>query len=342
MSPLRPTALFVCMVFVCMLASAAHLHAQPAPNSEPVPQASASNPDDAQYDELVQKALAEYGRGNFPEAKVFFARAHELRPSARTLRGLGLAAYEMRDYVEASGALRQALDSQEKPLTAEMRSKVEQTLEEADGFVARYELMVEPGAVTLQVDSRAPVLRHNLLLLNPGSHVITAEAENYEFFSRTVVVQGGERGTLKLVLNPLPNPAPAAAGPELAPPPPKPAPPVERSGWNTQRSVALGLGIGGIVAAGIGTTFGLMAASENSKSEEDCMKNQCQPAGYEHRDTALSRATASTVSFVVSGVLIAAGVVVYLTAPAGEQAPALALAPAFAPDAAALSLTGRF
>lgn len=340
MGPLRPT-----LAFACILATTASLHAQPAPSAEPVPQAGATNSaNDAEYDDLVQKALAEYARGNFPEAKVFFTRAHALRPSARTLRGLGLTAYEMRDYVEASSALRQALDSQEKPLTAEMRTKVEQTLKEAEAFVAQYKLTVQPETATLQVDSKPPVLRDGQLLLNPGSHLVTAEAEDFEFLSRNVVVQGGERGTLKLVLVPLPDQAAAAAEPEPAPPP-QAAPAVEEeSSWNTQRTVAVGLGIGGIIAAGIGTTFGVMAANEDSASDKGCVGNECDADGYEHRDNALSHAEVATISFIVSGALIAAGVVVYLTAPPSgeEEAPAAGLAPAFAPGAAGMSLTGRF
>jgi hypothetical protein len=337
MGPLRPT-----LAIVCILASAASVHAQPGPSGEPVPQGGARNAaDDAEYDDLVQKALAEYGRGNFPEARVFFTRAHALRPSARTLRGLGLAAYEMRDYVEASSALRQALDSQEKPLTAEMRTKVEQTLKEADGFVAQYKLILQPETATLQVDSKPPVLRDNLLLLNPGSHLVTAEADGFEFLSRNVIVQGGERGTLKLVLVPLPVLAAAPAQPE-PPPPAPPPPPAEESSWNAQRTVGVGLGIGGIVAAGIGTTFGVMAANEKSEQDE-CMDGECE---QDHYDKAMSHATVATVSFIVSGALIAAGVVVYLTAPPSgeedESAAALALAPVVALGEAGMSLTGRF
>jgi hypothetical protein len=291
----------------------------------------------------VEKALAEYGRGNFPEARVFFIRAHELRPSARTLRGLGLAAYEMRDYVEASNALRQALDSQQKPLTAEMRVKVEQTLNEADAFVAQYNVVMHPESATLQVDSKPPVLRDGLLLLNPGSHLVTAEAPNFEFLSRDVIVQGGERGTLRLALVPLPALVSVPAEPQ---PPPRSAPPADESSWNTQRTVAVGLGIGGIVAAGIGTTFGVMAANENSASDEGCMGDECNDEGYDHRDTALKHANIATISFIVSGALLAAGVVVYLTAPPSgeEEAPAagLALTPVVASNGGGLSMIGRW
>src|SRR5688572_33225726 len=89
---------------------------------------------DAAYDNLIKKALIEFNLSHWGEAKAYFQRAHQLRPSARTLRSLGLTSYEQRLYVSALGYLRQALVSQERPLTPEMRVQVQNEIEEARSF----------------------------------------------------------------------------------------------------------------------------------------------------------------------------------------------------------------
>ena len=45
---------------------------------------------EAQYKQLIQQALGEFRRQNWPEARVLFRRAHALSPNARTLRGMGV------------------------------------------------------------------------------------------------------------------------------------------------------------------------------------------------------------------------------------------------------------
>src|SRR5262249_43441282 len=58
---------------------------------------------------LIADAVAEYDAGHFEEARALFRRAQAEAPSARTLRGIGMASFELRDYVEADRALAAAL-----------------------------------------------------------------------------------------------------------------------------------------------------------------------------------------------------------------------------------------
>ena len=54
---------------------------------------------------LIGDAVAEYDAGHFQEARALFRQAHEKSPTARTLRGIGMCSFELRDYVEAARAL---------------------------------------------------------------------------------------------------------------------------------------------------------------------------------------------------------------------------------------------
>ena len=48
------------------------------------------------YQDVVREGIHEFTAGNFVEARTLFERAHALKPSARTFRGLGLISYELK------------------------------------------------------------------------------------------------------------------------------------------------------------------------------------------------------------------------------------------------------
>ena len=81
------------------------------------------------------------------------------------------------------------------------------------------------------------------------------------------------------------------------------------------KMLGLGLGIGGVVAAGVGTFYGLGAKSKNDESKQYCLSDsQCFAKGIELRNEAKSRATVSTIAFGLGGALLVAGGVLYFTA----------------------------
>src|SRR6185369_1334355 len=71
-----------------------------------------------QYRGLLSEAVAEYDARRYEEARALFRRAHDLSPNARTLRGIGMASFELREYVEALRALEGSLVDQRRPLRA--------------------------------------------------------------------------------------------------------------------------------------------------------------------------------------------------------------------------------
>src|SRR5687768_4923451 len=76
-------------------------------------QAAASNP----YEVALSEALASHARGDYAQARIFMERAHQLEPSARTLRGLGIVAFAQGRHLEAIRQLDQSLLASEKPLS---------------------------------------------------------------------------------------------------------------------------------------------------------------------------------------------------------------------------------
>ena len=77
-------------------------------------------------------------------------------------------------------------------------------------------------------------------------------------------------------------------------------------------AVSGAVGLAGIV---LGAVYGLSAQSKNDDSKSHCTGNVCDQTGKDLRDSALSRAGISTVSFIAGGALLAAGLVLVLRAP---------------------------
>jgi hypothetical protein len=155
-----------------------------------------------EYKQLVQQALHEYELGNFSEAKVFFSQAHTLLPTARTLRGLGMCAYELRNYVESIGYFEQALSSKQRPLTVPMNQEVSRLLSQARSFVTRLTLQLQPSNAQLRVDTR-PVSpgADGSVLLDPGTHELSVEAPEYESSTHTIRTNGAEALSLSVALH---------------------------------------------------------------------------------------------------------------------------------------------
>lgn len=193
--------------------------------AEVLAQAAPAEP--AGYREAIDEAIAEYGAGRYPEARALFLRAHTLQPSARTLRGLGMAEFELRNYAEAVRMLQQALSSQVRTLDGELRTATQALLTRAQGFVGRYALVLTPPSLALSINN-APVRLEpdGTLMLSIGDHALRAEADGYVPISHTLRVNGGENTTLNISLERAPVKvaaaevaAPPAAQPAQPPPP---------------------------------------------------------------------------------------------------------------------------
>jgi hypothetical protein len=77
-----------------------------------------------QYVEVLAVAVKQHADGEWEEAFKTFQRAHELSPNARTLRALGMVAFDLRNYDSATRYLGQALANKERALDSSMREQV--------------------------------------------------------------------------------------------------------------------------------------------------------------------------------------------------------------------------
>lgn len=155
----------------------------------------------AAYRAAVDLAVAEYELNNFAEARGQFQKAHAIYPNARSLRGLGMTEFELRNYGDAILHLEHALASTVKALTGTLRELTEALLAKARGYVARLQLTLDPHAATLVVDGAEVSLgADDVLLLDVGDHVLELRAPGRLTEKRPIKVTGGEQQTLRIVL----------------------------------------------------------------------------------------------------------------------------------------------
>lgn len=159
----------------------------------------AADAESPEYRQLVEQALSEYGGKNYDEASTLFARAHQLYPNARTLRGLGMAAFELRRYPESVSYLESALSSTVRPLDPPLRQETEALLSRARGFVATVTVDAQPAKAELWLDG-ARVEAFAPQRVSLGEHVFELRQVGYISERRVVRLRGGEVLQLSLSL----------------------------------------------------------------------------------------------------------------------------------------------
>ena len=190
---------------VSVLAGANQALAAPDPGSPPAPDPGETS----QYRAMLEEAVSEYDAHRYEEARALFRRAHEISPNARTLRGIGMASFELREYIEALRTLEQSLVDQRRALTPTQRTQVEALVERTRAFVGRFFLKLSPKEALVRVDGAPAVIEPDgSLLLSFGRHALVAEAPSSISENREVNVIGGERQELAFMLRP--DPAPPA------------------------------------------------------------------------------------------------------------------------------------
>jgi len=273
-----------------------------------------------EYRGIVDSALEEFDAQHWAEARALFERAHAIFPNARTLRGMGMAAFELRDYVAARRALESSLTDPRRALTAEQRAQVTELMTRARVFVGDFRIGPAPIGTVIDVDGAPATADGDLaaqasLPLAVGQHVVTLRATDGRISRAQITVHGGESAELALaipsestpVIEPEPTPEPA---PTPTTPPPPPPPSSSPPAW------AWGLAIGGGVLVIAGAVLLGVGASDAAT-----VSNAAR--GTEWADLAgpYSRATPLEVSGGVAlGIGIAAAVVgiVGLSLPTGE------------------------
>lgn len=245
-------------------------------------------PSDAeeQFQSVIRNALRHYELRHWTEAGAFFLQAHSLRPSARTLRGLGLTAYELQKYARSIDYLEQARAS-----------------------VGRARVELEPRSATLRVDMQpTSVPADGIVLLDPGQQELVAEASGFDVATRRVEVESGQEIAVNLKLNPLAGAAvrsPTSVSASLRPPDRTVTPESREPGGLRAALPWATVALSAAIAVTGGVLVGI-AASDQSRIEHATEGTRWS----ESLDTANQRAPVfSTVGYAMLGIGLAGAAV---------------------------------
>ncbi len=150
------------------------------------------------------------------------------------------------------------------------------------------------------------------LPVDPGEHAIVVRAPGHREWTATITVEVGP-GSDTLSVPALERLTP---GPDATEPEDPPGVTASTSGLGTQALVGLVVGGVGVVGVGVGAYFGLRAGSQQRDADELCSGRFCSPEGLKGHDDARQSATWSNIGFGVGAAGLAAGTVLFLTAPA--------------------------
>ena len=327
--PIGACAWLLAALLGTLAGQASRAAAQTTPaQAAPAPAPAAPAPESPAYHKAIDDAVLEFRAGHWEEARALFGRAHELEPSARTLRGLGMTAYELRMYVQSIRELDAALRETRKPLDPTMRAAADALISKARAFTARVTITPIPATAALIIDGRHPQPEADgSLLLDAGTHVVNASADGYKPANLRFSVEGGHDQVLQLPLEPLLaitavpaidplHPAPVAKPEPIATPAPlpPPAPPPRAKPDSTVNTLAW-VTLGGAVAFGTGAAvtwlIGDKAYDDLAKdcgTTQTCLQSQVDDSGVANMDTltsvflgvAAASGVASVVLFAVS------------------------------------------
>jgi hypothetical protein len=268
--------------------------------------------------------------GNYAEACPKFEASQRLDPGLGTLLNLadcyekvGKTASAWAQYREAIPLARAAGSSEREKLATDCSKALESrlstlTIRAMGGDSGDAALDVRRDGVSVdsaQLSMAIPV--------DPGTHEVTASAPGRKPWSTKVDVG---TNAAKVVVE-IPQLEQAEAGAAAASTAPADQP--SSSGSSAQRPIAIAVGAVGVVGLGLGTFFGLSASSSWKDAKAACSDYpyQCTQEGLDKQSSAHSKATISTAAFIVGGVALATGVVLFVTAGSGKHQTAIGIGP---------------
>ena len=279
----------------------------------------------ALYDDARQLVAA----GKFEQACPKFKASYELDPGGGTLLNLADCYEHQGKTAQAYATYKDALDAARHDGRNERAEFATQHLAELEKRLSRLSVAVRDaaGAPGLQVTVDGTPLdaaAYGVALpVDPGSHIIRAEAPGKEPFEKSVDVPSTSKKQLEVEVPPLADraaaPAAAATGAESSPPASAgDAPAPEHTGTPTARTLGFVAGGLGIVSVGVGSFFGLKAFNRWDARNAAC-QGGCTAEAKTAGDDAKQAATISTIGFGVGVAALGAGLVLILTAPSGKE-----------------------
>ncbi len=286
---------------------------------------------------LFDEGIKEMKAGNHAKACKAFEASNRLLPDSGTRGSLARCYTHLGRLASAWTLWRELADTAPTPeLRADAAAQAKKLEPRLAKYVVKVAAPVDGLAVTLAGQPIDPSIDVPVPI-DPGSYPVEATAPGRVGWKGELTATGGK--TAEIVV-----PALAAAS---SGEPPDRRPITGGVPGRGRRIIGLALAVGGAGGLAVGGVFGVTARSHNADAKALCGGDvdRCDPARTNEAqakvDDARSAANVSTVAFVAGGVMVAAGVLLYVTAPKAERR-AVSIVPLVEPTTAGLGIAGRF
>jgi hypothetical protein len=306
---------------------------------------------------LFDQARQLMADGKFAEACPKLVESERLDPGAGTLMNLGHCYEKNGQTASAWVTFKDAAAAADLKHRADWSARARESAQALEPTLSKLTIDVPPEARVSGLQVRRDGVEVGSAVwgtpipTDPGDHTVEAAAPAKKTWSETVKVgpTADQAHVVVPALQDEPAPSAAAPPPAVAPPPASPAPPPPseqpppQSAGSTQRTIGLVAGGAGIVGIAVGSVFGVMAMGSESSSKNLCPTSACSNAAAVSDDSnARSQATVSTVAMIAGGVVLAAGAVIFFTAPKARSATAIRVMPAVGAGEVGLRVGGAW
>jgi hypothetical protein len=281
--------------------------AKPAAKADVKP---AADKDKGDPRKLYASGEDKFKKQDYEGALADFTAADAIKAAPQAARYIGLCHDNLKHYKEAVAAYERFL-ADVPPKMKDQGEEIKKRVEAIKAMPGKVHLESTPAGATVVVDDKPqdkPTPTD--LELAPGKHKIKLSADKYEPGEKEVDVEYASKQDVKVELTAKPEPPPPPPPPPVAetkPPPPPPPPPEPRS-----KLPAYITGGIAVVAAGLGTGFGIAALSDKS----DFDKNPTT----EKADSSENKALIADMAFGVAITFGVTSAVLFLSDDAPEPA----------------------
>jgi hypothetical protein len=315
----RPRHVVSCVALVATLMAAAAAHAQP------------SGADVAAAQGLFDEGKRLMQAGKYEEGCPKLVESQRLDPAGGTLLAIALCHEAQGKTATAWAEFGVALGEARKDRRADREAAAAEHIKTLEPKLTRVRISVfgkQEGLEVRRDGARVGDAQLGTPLpIDPGDHTFEARAPAKKTWTKVIAIKG-EGATIDVTIPPLEDeaavtatPGAVLAGSQTPAPLPTPPPPEGEPGNNrgTHLTFAAIAGGVGLVATGVGIAFGASASSKWSDAEKECPKGLCtEKADQERGKDAGNAADLSTLFFVLGGVGLAGGLVLFLTAPSAS------------------------
>ena len=308
--------------------------------------AQAQSGDAAMAETLFNEGKRKMAAGDYAGACPKLSESYRLDPGTGTLTALAVCHENQGRTASAWTEFLQVVSEAKQTGRADREAFAQQHIDVLEPNLSKLTVVVDPavaGLAGLEVKRDGTVIGQagwgTAAPVDPGPHTVGVTAPGKKPWSASVTVGAAsdlQTITVPSSLEDAPSQGPSPAGESISNAAggskvessgaatgdvESPEQPPAKTG-SARRTTALVIGGAGVVAAGIGTYFGLQAISKSHDANNLCAASPCvSMEGVNDNQDAKSAAVAADIAFGGALVAIGVGAVLYLTAPSAAAPP---------------------